>query len=78
VILLLIVAFLLAAGTTFVIWPDKIRDWSIKTGRIPESSWRYRIMFGRGYIFSWRLVGAAWIGFGLFLLATWLGVPKSN
>jgi hypothetical protein len=38
-----------------------------------KSSWRYRIMFGRGFLLSYRLVGLAWVASGLFLFAPWLG-----
>jgi hypothetical protein len=67
----LVSAFILAAGTIFLVYPLQLRDWSLRVGQIPQSSWHYRLMFSRGYVFSFRLVGAGWIVFGAIMMMAW-------
>ena len=72
--LLLSAIVLFCAGLLFLIWPENIRDYTLR----PAKSGRKKfvimphIMFKKGYILSFRVGGAIAICIGVFFIITFL------
>jgi len=65
----------LSFGIIFLVWPEKVRDWSLNSPGQNHTSTHggvRKLMFSRTYILSFRIGGGVSILIGLLLIVAWV------